>query len=222
MNKTILIIFFTLIVLGLQSQNSVGIQFGFLGTNTRIAEYERIERHDYLLDSVTLSPTVGSFQAALNVDIDLGRKFFFSTGFHYASKGLANVVFTDSTGWPWQTPARQNYVGLSTMIGYHIPLKNSKFSLQAATGLKADFAVGTPNGGALFSGPYYRFFMPFCRFNEVDLSWVAEGGVNYKLGPGDVVLKAIYQFGLSDVMEDAFVVGRSISLGLIVGYSVKL
>ena len=164
------------------AQNSIGITAGFLGTHTGVAEYQRPGRYDYLFDSVTVSTNVGSVQAALNVDFDLGKDFFLSTGFHYSNKGLANVTFTDSTGWPWTTPARQQYVGISVLIGYHIHLKQSRFGLQAATGLQTDFAIGTPNGGALFSGPYYRFFMPFSRFSETDLSLVAEAGATYKLG----------------------------------------
>jgi hypothetical protein len=159
---------------------------------------------------------------ALNADFDLGRNFYLSTGFHYSNKGLSNVTFTDSTGWPWTTPARQNYVGLSMLVGYHFHLNQSRFGLQLATGPQADFAVGTPNGGALFSGPYYRFFMPFSRFNEVDLSWVAEAGCSYRLGPGDFLVRATYMYGLSDVMEDPFVVGRTMSVGLSVGYSFRL
>jgi hypothetical protein len=165
---------------------------------------------------------VGSVTAAVNVDIDLGNSFYLSTGFYYSNKGLANVTFTDSTGWPWTTAARQHYVGLSMLVGYKVHFKESRFGLQFATGPRVDFAVGTPNPGTLFSGPYYRFFMPFCRFNEVDLSWVAEAGVSYKLGPGDVIARLSYLYGLSDVLEDAFVVGRSMSLGLTVGYSFKL
>jgi hypothetical protein len=222
MNKIILLTVVLLTAFRLHAQNSIGIHAGFLGTHTSIAEYERIERHDFLLDSMTINPDAGSFQVAISVDIDLGKNFFLSTGFHYSNKGLSNVTFTDSTGWPWQTPARQNYVGLSMLLGYRYHFHESKFGLQLATGPQTDFAVGTPNGGALFSGPYYRFFMPFSRFNEVDLSWVAEAGCTYKLGPGDVVLKVIYQYGLSDVMEDAFIVGRSMSYGISLGYALKL
>jgi hypothetical protein len=222
MKKTLVVLLGIWFSLQLQAQNSIGIQVGFLGTHTAIAEYERIDRFDYLLDSVTLNTNAGSIAAALNVDLDLGKNVFLSTGFHYSYKGLSNVTFTDSIGWPWSTSARQHYVGISLLLGYHVHFHQSRFGLQFATGPQCDFAVGTPNGGTLFSGPYYRFFMPFSRFNEVDLSWVAEAGCSYKLGPGDVVLKATYHYGLSDVLEDAFVVARSMSLGLSLGYSVKL
>lgn len=222
MKKTILILIIGWISFQLQAQNSIGIQVGFLGTHTSVAEYERIGRRDYLLDSVAISTNVGSIQVAIDVNLDIGKNFFLSTGFHYSNKGLANVTFTDSSGWPWSTAARQHYIGLSVLIGYHIHFHDSKFGLQLATGPQADFAIGTPNGGTLFSGPYYRLIMPFSRFNEVDLSWVAEAGCTYKLGPGDIVLKATYHFGLSDVLEDAFIVARSMSFGASVGYSFKL
>jgi hypothetical protein len=222
MKKTVLILMIGWITVQLQAQNYIGLQVGFLGTHTSIAEYERIERNDYLLDSVTLSQNVGSVQVALNTDIGLGKNFFLSTGFHYSSKGLANITFVDNKGWPWSTPARQQYVGLSMLIGYKLPLGQSKFALQAATGPQVDFAIGTPNGGALYSGLYYRFFLPFSRFNEVDLSWIGEIGCSYKLGPGDLMIKATYQYGLSDVLEDAYIVSRSMSFGISAGYSFKL
>jgi hypothetical protein len=222
MKRIILILIIGWISFQLQAQNSIGIQLGFLGTHTFVAEYERIERMDFLLDSMNLRPDVGSFQATINAEIGLGKHFYFSPGFHYSNKGLANVAFTDSTGWVWSTPARQHYVGLSMLIGYDFHFRQSKFGLKFATGPLIDVAVGTPNAGALFSGPYYRFFMPFTRFNEVDFSWIAEAGCTYKLGPGDVVLKATYHFGLSDVLEDAFVVARTMSYGLSLGYSFHL
>lgn len=204
------------------AQNSIGFQAGFLGTYTSVAEYPRIGRTDYLLDSMKLSQHVGSFQAAITADIGLGKKFYLSSGFHYSRKGLKEVDYSDSTGYIWYTPARQHYIGLSVLLGYKFPLKDSRFGFQAATGVQADFAVGTPNGGALFSGPYSRFFMPFSRFNEVDLSWVAEGGCSYKLGPGVILIKLTYHYGLSDVLEDPFVIGRSMSYGISAGYSFYL
>jgi hypothetical protein len=222
MKKKILALFLCWISCQLQAQNSIGFHAGFLGTHTSVAEYQRVDRKDYLLDSVTLTPDVGSLQAAINVDIDLGKNFFLSTGFHYCNKGLANVAFTDPSGWLWSTEARQQYMGISLLIGYHFRFRQSKFGVMAATGPRADFAIGAPNGGALFSGPYYRFFMPFSRFNEVDLSWAAEAGVSCKLGPGDVIVKLSYLYGMSDVLEDAFVIGRSMSAGISAGYSFHL
>jgi hypothetical protein len=210
------------IVMQTRGQNTISLNAGFLGTYTAVAEYERIDRRDYLLDSVTLSKNVGSFQASMSTEIGLGSNFYFSPGFHYSQKGLSRVDFTDTTGYTWTTPAKQHYVGLSSLIGYRYQFRESNWGLFVSTGLQADFAVGTPNGGALFSGPLYRFFMPFCRFNEVDLSWASEAGCSYKAGPGNLLLKIRYLYGLSDVLEDAFVVGRSMSYGITIGYSISI
>ncbi len=220
--KPILILLICWISFQLPAQNSIGIQAGFLGTYTSVAEYQRIGRSDYLLDSVSISPSTGSFQASINADLDLGKNFFLSTGFHYSNKGLADVSYTDTTGWQWYTAARQHYIGLSMLISYHLHFKQSKFGLQVATGPRADFAVGMPNTGTTFSGPYYRFFMPFSRFNEVDLCWDAEAGVTCLLGPGELVAKLTYLYGFSDVLEDPFIVARSMSFGISVGYAFRL
>ncbi len=223
MKQTLLIILLgSIAFFDADAQNSIGIQAGFLGTHTFVAEYERIGRNDYLLDSMQLLTNAGSFQASIEAEIGLGKKFFLSTGFQYSNKGLADVTFIDSTGYPWSTPTRQHYLGLSVMLGYKLPIRNSRFGLQLATGLLADFAIGMPNGGALFSGPYSRFFMPFSRFNEVDISWASEAGCSYNLGPGHILVKVKYQYGLSDVLEDPFVIGRTMSLGISVGYSFHL
>ena len=222
MRISILISLFLLQACQALAQHSLSLHAGYLGTYTRIAEYERIDRFDHLLDSMSLSKSVGSFQAALAVDFDLGKNVYLSTGFHYSRKGLAEVVFTDSTGWPWKTAARQYYAGLSVLVGYKHTFGEGPWGFKAATGLQADFAVGTPNAGALFSAPYYRFFMPFCRFDETDLGWLTEATLTRRLGPGNVELKLNFLYGLSDVLEDAFVIGRPLSAGITVGYSLPL
>ncbi|MCX6268118.1 MAG: outer membrane beta-barrel protein [Bacteroidetes bacterium] len=222
MNKKILILMLCWISLQLPAQNSIGIQAGFLGTHTSVSEYERINRNDFLLDSMSISSYVGSVQVVVNADIDLGKNVFLSTGFHYCKKGLSDVTFTDSRGGTWSAVATQQYVGLSLLLGYHFHFNQSRLGLHVATGPQADFAVGMPNGGALYSGTYSRFLMPFSRFNELDFSWRAEAGISYKLGPGDVIAKLSYLYGMSDVLEDAFVIGRSMSAGISVGYSFSL
>lgn len=206
----------------LHAQNTIGLQVGFLGTFTSIAEYPRIGRLDYLLDSMTINSNVGSIQAALQTEIDLGRGLYLSPGFHYCQKGLAEVDFTDSTGYIWYTPARQHYGGLSVLVGYKIFFSNSHFGIRFATGPQVDFAIGAPNEGSLFSGPYSRFFMPFSRFNEVDVTWRGEFGAFYALGPGAVEMKLNYQYGLSDILEDPFIVARSQSMGITFGYTLYL
>ena len=218
--------FFVIFLLGslslqMAAQNMIGFHAGFLGTHTSVAEYVRTGRFDNLLDSVSLKQNIRSFQAVLTTDFDLGRNFMLSSGFHFAQKGMSQVSFSD-TATTYTVRAYQSYIGLSVMIGYRIHFKKSRFGLQFKTGPQIDFAVGTPNNGALYSGPYTRFFMPFCRFNEVDLSWAGVAGINYKLGPGEVDVDFSYLYGLSDILEDAFIVGRSMSAGITLGYSIRL
>jgi len=222
MRKIFLIIFSLLMFMLGNAQNSIGVQIGFLGTHTSAAEYLRQGRNDYLLDSVTLDRNIGSFQAAINADIDLGKHFFMSTGFHYEQKGFSDISFTDLAGKTYSVKARQNYIGLSFLIQYRVRFKNKKFGMLIGTGPKIDFAVGTPNNGALYSGAYTRFFMPFSRYNETDLSWATELGGLYQLGPGNIVLKVSYLYGLSDVLEDAYIIGRTQSIGISIGYSIPL
>jgi len=222
MKKIILYTVFLLMVCQLKGQNSIGLEVGFLGSQTRIAEYLRPDQQDYLLDFVSLNQYAPSLHAAIIAGLDLGKDFFLSTGFHYEQKGLSKVSYTDSNQVVYDVKALQNYLGLSLMIQYRLHFRESKFGMLLGTGPKFDFAVGTPNGGALYSGKYRKYLMPFSRFNEVDVSWGAEVGGTYSAGPGDFILKISYLYGFSDVLEDAFIVGRSQSLGISIGYSFNL
>ncbi len=203
------------------SQNSISIDAGYLRSHTNVSEYLRTGRSSNLMDSVKIYPDVNSFQADFHADFDLGKRFYFSTGFHYARKGLAEVDHADTVATFFVHPI-QHYVGLSFLVGYRYQFKHSRFGLLGATGPQVDFAVGKPNNGALYSGTYQQFFMPFSRFNEVDLSWTVEAGPTFRLGPGDAALKLCYKYGLSDVLEDAFIIGRSSSFGITLGYSIRL
>ena len=221
MKKICFIFLMGLISIQLHAQNSIGFEAGYLRTHTSVAEYLRYGSNYNLLDVVLLNPDVGSFQAAITTDIDMGKRFFLSTGFHYARKGIGEVSISDSSTTYYVNPT-QRYVGLSIMIKYHYRFKKSNFGILLETGPLVDFAVGKPNNGALYSGTYYKYFMPFSRFNEVDLSWAADIGGTFKLGTGDVVLKLSYRYGLSDVIEDAFIIGRSSSFGISAGYAFRL
>ena len=205
-----------------KAQNQFSFHLGYLRTRTFVAEYERINHSNHLLDSVWLNPNMNSFTATLATDFDLGNNFVFSAGFHYSKKGLQQVVYHDTAGWPWSTEAYQHYAGISMLIGYKFRFSEDKWGLQLSTGPQVDFSVGTPNGGTLFSGPYYIYFMPFCRINEVDMTWAVDVSGTRKLGPGDIVLKLRYLYGLSDVLEDPFVVGRSMSFGVTLGYAIPI
>lgn len=214
------IIFF--MTYGLAAQNRVGIQSGYLMNYTAIAEYERIDRTDFLLDSVELNKTTGFVHVALFAETGIGKGFFLHTAFFYQRKGMDEVRFTDEEGYIWSSVARQHYIGIREMIAYRGAFRNGKLGWRVATGLGVGFAVGTPNGGALFSGPLYRFLMPFCRYNQVDMGWVTEAGISYRIGPGDLECKLGFEYGLSDVLEDAWIIGRPMTGSVTLGYSIPL
>ncbi|MEI7662288.1 MAG: outer membrane beta-barrel protein [Bacteroidota bacterium] len=220
MKKICFLVFLGVYSFHLHAQNSIGIDAGYIRTHTSVAEYIRTGRSTSLLDSVALSPDLGSFQAAFRVSIDLGKRFFFSPGFHYARKGLKKVSFNDSINY--YVDAIQHYAGFSLMTGYQFDFKKSRFGIFLETGPLIDFAVGKPNNGSLFSGSQNRIFMPFTRYNEVDFSWTIEAGPTYKIGPGKAMVRLTYRYGLSDVLEDTFIIGRSSSFGISAGYSMNL
>jgi hypothetical protein len=221
MKKISIFLFLVFLCIQLNAQNSVSIDAGYLRTHTSAAEYLRDGSPSTLLDYVTLKPDIGSFQTSVAVNIGLGKSFFLSTGFHYAQKGMQEVSVHD-TATTYFVKAAQHYFGLSMMIEYHYIFRKSRFGLMAATGPQVDFAVGKPNNGSLYSGTFSKYFMPFSRFSETDVSWTVEAGATYKLGPGNVFAKLCYRYGLSDMLEDAFIIGRSASYGVSVGYSVNL
>ena len=221
MKKICFIIIFGFASAHLPSQNTIGFEAGYMRSHTSISAYFRTGFTYDLLDVVYVDPNVGSFQAAVTTGLDLGKRFFLSTGFHYSRKGLKEVSVSDS-GRTYYVQATQHYAGISMMIEYLYRFKNPKFGVLLETGPQVDFAVGLPNNGALYSGTYSKYLMPFSRFNEVDFSWAVDAGFTYRLGPGDIVVKVSYRYGLSDVIEDTFIVGRSSSFGTTVGYSIRL
>lgn len=204
------------------AQNRLGIQTGYLLNYTAIAEYERIDRTDFLLDSVDLTKTTGFLHAGVFAETVIGHGFFLHSAFFYQRKGMDAVRFTDAEGYTWWSDARQHYIGIREMIAYRGAFRGGKTGWRIATGLGIGFAVGTPNGGALFSGPLYRFFLPFCRYNQVDMGWTTEAGISYQLGPGDLECKVGFEYGLTDVLEDTFIIGRPVSGSVTVGYSIPL
>ncbi|MEI6683952.1 MAG: outer membrane beta-barrel protein [Bacteroidota bacterium] len=221
MKKICFILLLGFSAIQIMAQNAVGFDAGYLRTHISIAEYIRSGRSTSLLDSVSISPDNGSFQAAFTTDIDLGKGLFLSTGFHYARKGMNRVAFSDSAT-TYFVEATQHYVGLSVLIEYRYKFKKSRFGIFAGAGPQIDFAVGKPNNGVLYSGKGTNLLMPFCRFSETDLSVAVEAGPTFKSGPGDFFVKLCYHYGLSDVLEDPYVIGRSSSFGISAGYRVRL
>ncbi len=222
MKKLLLLLIITLSLGSLQAQNSFSLAAGYLFTHTSVAEYKRPDYNYYLLDYVTIDPNKSSFHASLNVDLDLGNRFFFSTGLHYQEMGMSNISFIDTLNDFYSFTANQHYIGWSLLLKYHYKFKDSKFGIFAGVGPKVDFAVGYLNIAEQAPFRATNSMTPFARFNTIDFSIAVEVGATYKLGPGSLFAKINYFQGLSDVMRDDYVVGKTISVGVDVGYSVNL
>lgn len=206
----------------LQGQNSFNLSAGYLFTHTSVAEYQRPENNYYFLDYVSIDPNRHSVHVSLSADLDLGNRFFFSTGIHYQEMGMSNISFTDTLDDFYSYKANQHYIGWSLLLKYHYQLGDSRFGIFAGVGPKIDFAVGYLNIAE--QAPYRaaNSMTPFARFNTVDFSIAVEAGATYRLGPGSLIAKINYYQGLSDVLRDDYVVGKTISVGVDVGYSLNL
>ena len=88
--------------------------------------------------------------------------------------------------------------------------------------------MGVLSYGLCFPGPEpaplaaVYFITPFARFNVLDFSIAVEAGCSYKLRPGEMSLRVNYYQGLSDVLRDDYLVGKTRSLGIDVGYTLYL
>jgi hypothetical protein len=202
-------------------QNNINLTTGYMFTHTSVAEYKRPDYNYYLLDYVTIDPNINSFHASLNADLDLGSRFFFSTGLHYQKMGIKTISFTDTLNDYYSYSANQHYIGWSLLLKYHYQFRDSKFGIFAGVGPKVDFAVGYLNIAEQAPFRAANSMTPFARFNTIDFSIAVEAGVTYKLGPGSLIAKLNYYQGLSDVLRDDYVVGKTISFGVDIGYSVK-
>ncbi len=206
----------------LQGQNSLSLAAGYLYIHTSVAEYQRPDYNYYLLDYVSLDPNRSSFHASLNADLDLGNHFFLSTGLHYQEMGISNISFVDTLNDFYSYKANQHYLGWSLLFKYHHSFRNSKFGIFAGVGPKVDFAIGYLNIAEQAPFRARDSMTPFARFNTVDFSIAVEAGTTYRLGPGSLFAKVNYFQGLSDVLRDDYVVGKTISIGLDVGYTLPL
>jgi len=206
----------------LQGQNSFSLAAGYLFTHTSVAEYKRPDYNYYLLDYVSIDPTMSSFHASFNINIDLGNRFHLSTGMHYQEMGMTNISFIDTLNDYFSYKANQHYIGWSLLLKYHYQFRESKFGIFAGVGPKVDFAVGYLNIAEQAPFRARDSMTPFARFNTVDFSIAVEAGTTYRLGPGTLLVKINYFQGLSDVLRDDYVVGKTISVGVAVGYTLQL
>ncbi len=222
MKKLLLVIIMSCSLGSLQGQTSFSLAAGYLFTHTSVAEYKRPDYNYYLLDYVSVDPNMSSFHASINIDIDLGNQFFFSTGLHYQEMGMSNISFTDTLNDFYSYKANQHYIGWSLLLKYHYQFRHSKFGVFAGVGPKVDFAIGYLNIAEQAPFRARDSMTPFARFNTIDFSIAVETGATYQLGPGSLFAKINYFQGLSDVLRDDYVVGKTISVGVDVGYTLSL
>ena len=221
--KKLLIVLIMVFSLGsLQGQNSFSLAAGYLFTHTSVAEYKRPDYNYYLLDYVTLKPNMNSFHASLSVDLDIGSRFFLSTGMHYKQMGISNISFVDTINDYYSYTANQHYIGWSLLLKYVYQIPESKFGIFAGVGPMVDFAVGYLNIAEQAPFRARDSMTPFARFNTIDFSIAVEVGATYQLGPGSLMAKINYFQGLSDVLRDDYVVGKTMSVGIDIGYSLPL
>ena len=200
------------------SQNQIRVQGGFFMTNTSIAEYDRGLDYFYL-DSVTIDSKLYSPALNIDMDIELGKGFFITTGLGYIEKGVASNYYNIGDYW---YDGKKKYLGMNFQVKYHYKFKNEKLGFFTATGFKADFAILGPNNSEIATVDGSRFFQAFGTFSPVDFGLNTTLGLSYKLGPGDIVVDVNFVNGLSDIFSDQFIYGRSFSTGALIGYSFYL
>ncbi len=215
MKKYLFFFIFCVIATQSISQNQIRIRGGVLSTNTTVSEYSRGLSYFYY-DSVTLDTRRTTPQVNIDIDIDLGKRFFLTTGLGYSKKGLPSVYYINGDYW---YPAKQEYMGMNIQLKYHHKINDGKLGVFAAAGFKADFTVGGPNDSQIAIMDGNEYFNAFGTFNQVDFSMLTNVGISYKVGPGDITLDVSFQNGLSDVIQDPFIVGRTFSIGGSIGYS---
>jgi len=199
-------------------QNQIRISGGLLSTNTTVSEYDRGMNYFYY-DSVTLDSRIISPAVNIDVDIDLGKQFFFNTGISYSTKGISRINYAKADYW---YSARQEYIGLKINLKYHYKFNSEKFGIYISAGGKADYTVGGPTSAEIAILEGAEYLRAFGTFKQIDFSLLTNLGISYKLGPGDIILESNFQNGLSDIFEDQFIVGRTFSIGAQIGYSIYL
>lgn len=199
-------------------QNQFIIKAGVLHTNTSVSEYDRGLGY-YYYDSLSIDATLSTPHVALDVDIDLGKHCFLSTGLTYSKKGLPLIY---APQWEYGYTAYQEYMGMNLRIKYHRKLRNEKFGWFVAAGFRSEFTVAGPTSAEIASGPRGNFFNAFGTFSPVEFVLTTAFGASYRLGPGDIIAEVQFLNGLSDVLSDRYAVGRTFSSGISLGYSIYI
>ncbi|HSG67226.1 MAG TPA: outer membrane beta-barrel protein [Bacteroidales bacterium] len=222
MKRNIFILSLILISTIMQAQNQIRVKIGALGTYTAVAEYIRPGNAGYLIDSIDLDQQVFGMLAAIEMDIDLGKNFFLVAGFGYNRKGLSNITYNDILTGTYTRAARQNYLGINLQLKYHYRFKQSGFGVFLSTGPKIDFAIGEPNYAEYSLSIGKEYFHAFGHYNFAEFIWYTNPGVTYSLGPGELYLDVNLLNGLSDIINDSYIIGKTTSFGISFGYSFNL
>lgn len=196
-------------------QNQLRMRAGVLSTNTAVSEYSRGLGYFYY-DSVNIDSRATAATLNMDIDLDMGKRFFFSTGLSYSKKGLPLIYYPQGE---YGYTANQEYMGMNFQLKYHYKFSDETFGLFAASGFRSDFAVGGPPSAEIANDTKSAYFQSFGTFKSAEFSFNTIFGISYRLGPGDITLDATILYGLSDTMTDRFAVGRTFSIGTSLGYS---
>jgi hypothetical protein len=218
MTKYLLVFIFLLVSISGKTQNRIAVRGGATFTRTAVSEYNRGLSYFYY-DSVSLDTEVVFPSFNIDADISLGKGWFFASGLSYMRKGIESVQYVNGG---FTREARQEYMGLSVMLKYHHRLDNGRVGLYIAGGVRADFTVGGPNNAEIAYGSGSNYFHAFGTFSIAEFVLPTQIGASYRMGPGEILLDLNFLKGLSDVLPDRYIVGRSFSVGLNLGYALYL
>jgi len=218
MKKLVLFFLFVAFIQPLSAQNRISITGGLTYTNTSVSEYDR-GGVSYYYDSVALDSKVAFPSVNVNLDIELGKDLFFVTGLSYMRKGIESIEYLNGGYW---YEARQEYMGMNFLLKYHYKFNEGKFGVFAAGGFRADFTVGGPNNAEITTDNGAEYFNAFGTFHPVEFVLPTMIGASYQLGPGEITMDVNFLKGLSDVIPDRYIVGRTFTMGISVGYAVML
>lgn len=218
MKKTVLITvlyFLTFVVVG---QNNISLNLGYLSTSTSTVEVPNSDDFFYS-DSVNFDPSSTAFYAGIDFDIDLGTNFYLSNGISYSKKGYGTITYTPANTSSVGFYSDDEYVGITMMLKYRINLiSNHKLRLIIGAGLKSDFHLVPLDTKFLYSDKGEEFINAYKNTAAIELLAIGKIGIAYKLGIGDLSFNLLFQKGLTDMIQNQYIIGKTDSFGINVGY----
>lgn len=222
MKKVLLITVLSFLTLVVVSQNNISLHFGYLSTSTSTAEIQTRGGYFYS-DSVSTEQINNSFYAGIDFDIDLGTNFYLSNGISYSRKGIGTITYTPVNAPSVAYYSDDDYIGYTLMLKYRINLmSNHKLRLILGAGLKSDFHLVPLDTKFLYSGEGAEFINAYKNTVPVELIGVGRLEIAYKLGIGDLSLNFLFQKGLTDIINNPYIVGKTDSFGVNLGYTFYL